>query len=80
MMGMTDLSCLDLEHVCRQALPPALQMKNLFGTESFCVSRVQKCLPHALAEPPEPPIKEGVRVFGTNIEGREQSTALTFFS
>ncbi|OQE94384.1 hypothetical protein PENNAL_c0004G07724 [Penicillium nalgiovense] len=32
--GNADLSQLDLEHVCRQGLPPALQMKNLFTTES----------------------------------------------
>jgi hypothetical protein len=79
MMGMTDLSCLDLEHVCRQALPPALQMKNLFEPESLLRIAGAEVLASCPGRATRT-IHQGVRVFGTNIEGREQSTALTFFS
>ncbi|KAJ5312282.1 lipase B [Penicillium antarcticum] len=53
--GPADLSRVNLAQVCQQVLAPALDMKDLFGTEGLLLVAVAELVlykPHALGEPP----------------------------
>jgi hypothetical protein len=53
--GPADLSRVNLAQVCQQVLAPALDLKDLFGTEGLLLIAVAELVlykPHALGEPP----------------------------